>query len=126
MMKLEEIEYHMWTIKLTKQDKRISGMAGNYIDDVFTTQSSILMGTNFILTYDWLKIGVSAPDSEYIEFTLTEGIESYQLIICDNILINLISNKSDDFYIQYYYSLNNINKMIRNVFGSISYRSLYS
>ena len=123
-MKFEEIEYLMFKMKLTKSAK-ISGMAGNYIDDVFTTQSSILMGTNFILTYDWLKIGVSAPDSEYIEFTLTEGIESYQLIICDNILIDFISNKSDDFYIQYYYSLRNINKRIKDACGSISYNSPY-
>jgi hypothetical protein len=106
-------------MKLTK-DHKVSGMAGNYIDDVFTTQSSILMDNGFILSYDWLKIGVSKPNIDYEEFDLSVGSESYQLLICDNILIDLNENKSDDLHIDYYYSLRNMNRRRKNAYGKNS------
>lgn len=109
----------MFKMKLIK-DRKVSGMAGNYIDDVFTTQSSIIMGNLFILSYDWLKIGVSKPNVDYEEFDLVVGSESYQLLICGTILIDLSETKSDDLHIDYYYSLRNMNRRRKNAYGKNS------
>jgi hypothetical protein len=108
-----------------EHEKTPSNLAGNYINYIFTTESSEMIGTNFIYSYDLLNIGVDNVKKGYKEFNLSIGIESYQLIICNTILIDLNGLKTKELYTEYHYSLKNMQKRIKNAFDSISYKTPY-